>query len=101
MTINIYRCSSTPLDRRKHVTRKMSISGIKHRANLFSKFVLQSVQSPESILKLGAVLPAYNATVLTTFKHNQYLGLVLIRSVFFQGGHEDLLSMLCVVAGWV
>ena len=44
-----------------------------HGADLISKFVLQSVKSPESIFKLRAVLPAYNATVLTTFKHDQSL----------------------------
>ena len=96
MTINIYRCSSTPLDRRKHVTRKMSISGIKqHRANLFSKFVLQSVQSPESILKLGAVLPAYNATVLTTFKHNQSLDTFMV----LQGGRELTVHVVLLLLG--
>lgn len=46
---------------------------VKHWSNLFSKFVLQSVKSPESVFKLSAVLPADNATVLTTFKHNQSL----------------------------
>ena len=97
MTINIYLCSSTPLDRRKHVTRKMSISGIKHRANLFSKFVLQSVKSPESIFELRAVLPAYNPTVLTTFKHNQSLDTFMV----LQGGRELTVHVVLCCCCWV
>ena len=46
---------------------------VKHGANLISKFVLQSVKSPESVFKLSAVLPANNSAVLTTFKHDQSL----------------------------
>ena len=73
--MTIYTVFLYTFGKEKHVTQNIAVLA-KLWANLFSKFVLQSVQSPESIFKLRAVLPAYNATVLPTFKDNQSIAIV-------------------------